>query len=161
MRRTMSGSSCITSILQIKHLKIEVKICRSSHSANFGLDSTYLLTLISRLFPATHPSSGRYVQRLQVNSAGRVGRGGIYGRFEGRGGRSRGGQGGCVGLGKGNRNQSENGVDISNTTRRYGKEEWSRLSYDTQERMTGFSPRCPLQSYSLVCIKSNLFIVGI
>ena len=37
------------------YLKTEVNICRSSHSASSKTSSTYLSTVISRLFPETHP----------------------------------------------------------------------------------------------------------
>ena len=36
-------------------LKTEVNICRSSHSDSFETASTYLATVISRLFPETQP----------------------------------------------------------------------------------------------------------
>ena len=39
------------------------------------------------------------------------------------------------GIVKVNRNQSENGVDISDTTRRYEKEKWPRIRCDTQQRI--------------------------
>ena len=51
--------------------------------------------------------------------------------FEGIGVHGRGGQVGCRGRCKGNINQSENSFDISNPTRWYGKEEWSRLRCNT------------------------------
>ena len=38
-----------------KDLKTEVNIYRSIHSASFEIASTYLSTVISHLFPATHP----------------------------------------------------------------------------------------------------------
>ena len=74
-----------------KYLKTEANICRSSHSASFETASTYLSIIISRLFPVTQPSSGRYGWIQQVNSSLRVGRGGRGVRFTGRGGRGRGG----------------------------------------------------------------------
>ena len=42
------------------YYKTEVNICRFNHSDSFTLASTYLLTCISRLFPATQTLSGRY-----------------------------------------------------------------------------------------------------
>ena len=50
-----------------KNLKTEVNTCRFSHSASFKKTSTYLSTVISRLFPGTQPSSGRYGRIWQVN----------------------------------------------------------------------------------------------
>ena len=58
-------------------LETEVNICRSSHSASFDTASTYISTVISRLLTETQPSSGRCGRRMQVNSSGRVLRGGI------------------------------------------------------------------------------------
>ena len=57
-------------------LKTEVNICRYSHSDSFDKASTHLSTVLSCLFPATQPSSGRYGRRWQVNSAGRGVKGG-------------------------------------------------------------------------------------
>ena len=103
-------------------LKTGVNIFRSGHSAIFKTASTYLSTVISCPFPENQPSSVRYARRRKVKSSGRGGRGGRSGLFEGRGGHGRGVRGGHVGRGTGNKNQSENGVDISNPTRWYGKE---------------------------------------
>ena len=104
------------------NLKTEVNIYRSNHIYSFQKASTYLSTVILHLFPDTQPSSGRYGRRRQVNSDGRGGRGDIGDRFEGRRVRGRGGRGGKIVQDKGNRNQSENGVDISNPTKCYGEE---------------------------------------
>ena len=77
-----------------KYLKTEVNIFRSSHSASFETALTYISTVISHLFPATQPSSGRYGQIRQVNSAG-IGEGGFRdGWFEGNVGHGSGGRGG-------------------------------------------------------------------
>ena len=46
--------------------KMEVDICRTSHSVSFKTSSTYLSTVISRLFPANQKSSGRHGRRRQV-----------------------------------------------------------------------------------------------
>ena len=56
---------------QNKNLKNEVNIYISIHSASFKKASTYLSTVISRLFLETRLSSGSYGWRRQVNSAGR------------------------------------------------------------------------------------------
>ena len=61
-------------------LKIEVKICSSSHSSTFFKSSTYLSTVVERLYPSAKPSSGRFIES-SIYTAGR----GDHGR--GRGGR--------------------------------------------------------------------------
>ena len=38
------------------YLKTEVTICRSSHSSTFSKATTYLSTVVSRLYPSTNPS---------------------------------------------------------------------------------------------------------
>ena len=48
------------------NFKTEVNICRYSHSASFETASTYLSKVISRLLPATQPSSGIYGRIWQV-----------------------------------------------------------------------------------------------
>ena len=69
-----------------KDLKSEVNICRYSHNASFEKYSTYVSTVLLRLFPETQTSSGSYGQRQKINSDGRGLRGGRGGIFEGRGG---------------------------------------------------------------------------
>ena len=56
-------------------LKTEVNICRSSHSSTFVKESTYLSTVVSRLYPYTNPSLGLFRKR-SIYSAGRGDRGG-------------------------------------------------------------------------------------
>ena len=102
-------------------LKTDVDICIYSHSACSKTAYKYLSTFISCLLPATQPSSGMYGWRRKINSAGRGGRGGRGGRFEVRGGRHSVDRAGRGGRGKININHSENGVDISDPTRWYGK----------------------------------------
>ena len=118
-----------------KDLKTEVYIYRSIHSDSFNTYYTYLSTFISRLLTATQPSSGRNGQILQVNTAGREVRGGRAGRFRGKWGHGRGVLGVHGVRGKLDINQSENGVGISDPTRWYGKEELSRLIWNTQQRI--------------------------
>ena len=110
-----------------KDFQMTVNICRSSHSDNFVQASTYLQTEVARIFPEAQPSSGRYGKRRYVKAFGRGGgRGGRgRGRLGGRGGRGQGGRG----RGKPNK---ENGVDISDPTRWYDKEELSALSSATR-----------------------------
>ena len=44
-------------------LKTEINICRSSHSSTFVKASTYLSTVVERLYPSANPSSGRLRKR--------------------------------------------------------------------------------------------------
>ena len=76
-------------------LNTEVNICRSSHSSTFFKVSTYLSTVVARLYPSANPSSGRFRKR-SIYDAGRGNRGGGRGGcFNGRGcGRGRGGRSG-------------------------------------------------------------------
>ena len=76
-------------------LKTEVSICRSSHSSTCFKASTYLSTVVARLYPYSNPSSGRSIKH-SIYAAGRGDRGyGICGHFNGRGCGS-----GCVGGGR-------------------------------------------------------------
>ena len=64
-------------------LKTEVNIFRSSHSSTFFKASTYLSTVVARLYPSSNPSSGRFRKRI-IYAAGREDRGGRRGgRFNG------------------------------------------------------------------------------
>ena len=87
------------------NLKTEVNICRYSHGDSFETAYTYILAVISHLLTATQIYIGGYGKRWQVNSSGKVVRGGICGLFEFIGGRNGGGQGGHGEQGKGNINQ--------------------------------------------------------
>ena len=76
-------------------LNTEVNICRSSKSSKFFKASTYLSTVVTRLYPYANPSSGRFRKR-SIYAAGHGDRGGGRGgRFNGRGlNRGRVGRGG-------------------------------------------------------------------
>ena len=118
-------------------LKTQISICRDSHSATFVTAITFLQTGIARIFPVTHQSGRGIRGRRQINSTGRSGRGRFGGRGRGRGyGRGRGrGRGGDRG-GRGTSYygpRMENGVDISDFTRYFDKEEWNKLSYETRD----------------------------
>jgi hypothetical protein len=128
-------------------LKTEVNICRSFHAASFENAATYMATVVSRIFPSSQPSSGRY-NRRGISATGRGGRGEYNGGGRGRGrggrGRGRGGRDGGRGRGRGrggggrgggSGSQTENGVDISDVTRWYGEIEWDKLSHATQIRI--------------------------
>ena len=104
-------------------LKTEVKIYRSPYSSTFVKASTYLYTVVLRLYLSANPSSGRSRKR-NIYAAGRGDRGGGRGgRFNVRG-RGR-GSGGIGGLGRGGHLQggcgggsvaNENGIGISDVT---------------------------------------------
>ena len=129
-------------------LKTEFNICRSSHSSTFFKASTYLSTVVARLYPPSNPSSGRSRKR-SIYDAGRGDLdGGICGRFNGRGrdrgcggrcGRGRGGhvQGGCGG----GSSAHENGIDISDVTCYFEYQEWAALSNYTRIRITEYLVR--------------------
>eukprot|EP00979_Chaetoceros_neogracilis_P018862 scaffold11348_cov779-Chaetoceros_neogracile.AAC.1 len=106
-----------------------------------------MATVVSRIFPSSQPSSGRY-NRRGISATGRGGRGEYNGGGRGRGrggrGRGRGGRDGGRGRGRGrggggrgggSGSQTENGVDISDVTRWYGEIEWDKLSHATQIRI--------------------------
>ena len=66
-------------------LKTEVNFFSSSHSSIFVKASTYLYTVVARLYPSTNPSSGRFRKR-SIYDAGHGDRdGGRGGSFNGRG----------------------------------------------------------------------------
>ena len=74
-------------------LNTEVTIFRSPHSSTFVKASTYLSTVVTRLYPYSNPSSGRFINR-SIYAAGRgdlgSGRCGLFnirGHGRGRGGR--------------------------------------------------------------------------
>ena len=44
-------------------LKTEINICRSSHSSKFFKASTYLSSVVARLYPSANPSSCHFRKR--------------------------------------------------------------------------------------------------
>ena len=74
-------------------LNKEFNICRSSHLSKFVKSSTYLSTVVVRLYPSTNSSSGRFIKRSIYATgsgdcgSGRGGRFNVKGRNIGRGGR--------------------------------------------------------------------------
>ena len=101
-------------------LKTKVNICRSSQLSTFLKASTYLYTVVARLYPSTNPSSSCFRKR-SIYATGHGDRGsGRGGSFNGRGcGRGRVGIGGQVrgvhgrGGHGGGSSAYENGIDIS------------------------------------------------
>ena len=90
-------------------LKTEVKIFKSSNLSKFVKASTYLHTLVARIYPSANPSSGRFRKR-SIYATGRGDHGdGRGGRFNGRGTR---------------------------VTRYFEDSEWDELSKDTSKKIT-------------------------
>ena len=124
-------------------LKKEVKICRSSQSSTFVKASTYLSTVVARLYPSDNPSSKRFRKRI-IYAAGRgdrgVKRGGnVNDRGCGIGRGGRGVQGRVVHVQVvcgGGSSAHENGIDISDFTPYFEDSEWAALSNDTTKRIT-------------------------
>ena len=87
---TLYGEHMVEHILdqimsQNKELKAIFNIFRSAHLSKFVKESTYLSTVIARLYPSANPSSRRFRKR-SIYSAGRGDRGVRRGgRFNGRG----------------------------------------------------------------------------
>jgi hypothetical protein len=105
---------------------------------DFVLAANKMSERVATAFPAMQQTGcGRNVASTQTGGRGRGrGRGGRGGRF-GRGGGGRGrGQGGRGQGGRGNPNGSQtyNGVDISDLTRYFLPEEWSKLSSQLQAK---------------------------
>jgi len=113
-----------------KDFQMAVNICRSRFTNDFVNASIFLQTEVARIFPESQPSSGRYNKRRYVKAFGR----GNGGRGGGRGRGRTGGRGGRGGRGRGNNNMAskENGIDISDPTRWYEKEELNALSRETR-----------------------------
>ena len=105
-------------------LKTEVNICRSSHWSTFFKASTYLSTVVTRLYPSVNSSSVCFRER-SIYASGHGyrggGRGGRFygrGRVIGRGGRVVQGRGVNVQVGRGGGSGApENGIYISDVTR--------------------------------------------
>ena len=124
-------------------LKTEVNICKSSHSSTFFKASTYLSSVLVRIYPSANPSLGRFRKRSiyatvrgdrGIRRCGRFngsvcgrGCGGKYGKF--RGGHVQGCHGGVSGA-------YENGIDISDVTRHFEDSEWATILNDTRKSIT-------------------------
>jgi hypothetical protein len=100
-------------------VKTQVSICRASYSDDFVQASTYMSREISRIFPSSNVSSSSFGK-----------------------GRQRGGSRNVSSLGnRGKRNgkrsivEKNNGVDISDLTRYYTKEEWKKLDANVKKRI--------------------------
>jgi hypothetical protein len=100
-------------------VKTQVSICRANYSGSFVQASTYMSREISRIFPASNVAS--------VN----------FGKGKNRGGRNVSSlkNGGKKGKRKGLIVDKNNGVDISDLTRFYSKEEWKKLDADVRKKI--------------------------
>ena len=133
-------------------LKTAISICRENHGDTFTKAVTFMQTNISRIFPS-HGKTTR--SRRQIHASGGNNRDG--GKFGGnnKGGRgrsrgSRGGRGNNRGsdkkrsfdhygppnsnVAKSNR-EFDNGVDVTDKTRRYTDDEWWSLSREMQDKI--------------------------
>ena len=144
-------------------LKTEVNICRSLHSSSFFKSSTYLSTVVARLYPSENPSSGHFRKRsIYATFRGSHCRGiGRY--FNGRGhGIRSGGIGirgrllhGIVSHG-GDRGTYENGNDVSDVTRYFEHLEWAAFSKNTRKSITEYTVRTNFLVNKNSCITSSI-----
>lgn len=105
--------------IQCNHseVKTQVSICRASHASDFVQASTYMSREISRIFPNSNVASftfgkGRNKNR-NVSSVNN----------KGRNGKRKGGK------------EMNNGVDISDRTRYYTREEWGKLDAASRKKI--------------------------
>jgi hypothetical protein len=98
-------------------VKTQVSICRASYSSNFVQASTYMSREISRIFPSSNVSSTSFGKGKQRGGSRNVSSLGNKGKKNGK--RS------IV--------EKNNGVDISDLTRYYSKEEWKKTRCKCQE----------------------------
>ena len=109
--------------IQCNHgeVKTQVSICRASYASDFVQASTYMSREISRIFPNLNVASISFGK----------------GKNKGRNVSSITGKGKREGK-KGKRNRGKvlnNGVDISDHTRYYSKEEWAKLDSDVRKKI--------------------------
>jgi hypothetical protein len=99
-------------------VKTQVSICRANYSRSFVEASTYMSREISRIFPSSNVASSN------------------FGKGKNRGGRNVSSmkQSGQRGKRKG-LIVKNNGVDISDLTRYYSKEEWRKLDADVKKKI--------------------------
>lgn len=106
--------------IQCNHaeVKTQVSICHASFSNDFVQASTYMAKEISRIFPSSNIAS--------VN----------FGKGKGKGQNmsSTGTRARC-GKRKGGPSNKNNGVDISDPTRYFSKEEWKKLDADVRKKI--------------------------
>jgi hypothetical protein len=99
-------------------VKTQVSICRASYSSTFVEASTYMSREISRIFPSSNVASATYGKGKQRNASRNISS--LKNRRQ-----------------KGKRLivEKNNGVDISDLTRYYSKEEWKKLDADVKKRI--------------------------
>lgn len=106
--------------IQCNHgeVKTQVSICRASYSADFVQASTYMSREISRIFPNSNVASISF------------GKGKYKGRnvsaIKGKGKKKRAG---------GKNVEMNNGVDVTDRTRYYSKDEWKKLDPDVRKKI--------------------------
>jgi hypothetical protein len=102
-------------------VKTQVSICRASYSQTFVDASTYMSREISRIFPSSNVASTSFGKGKNRNPNRNV---------SSLGNRNKQG-------GKRSIVEKNNGVDISDLTRFYTKEEWKKLDADVKKRILG------------------------
>jgi hypothetical protein len=110
-------------------VKTQVSICRASYSSTFVEASTYMSREISRIFPSSNVASSTYGKGKHRNSNRNVSS--LKNRRQ---------------RGKRLIAEKNNGVDISDLTRYYSKEEWKRLDADVRKRILDNPARKKLRS---------------
>jgi hypothetical protein len=107
--------------IQTNHgeVKTQVSICRASYSGTFVEASTYMSREISRIFPSSNVASSNFGKGKQRNTNRNV---------SSLNNRNRSG-------GKRSIVEKNNGVDISDLTRFYTKEEWKKVDADVKKRI--------------------------
>ena len=108
--------------IQCNHaeVKTQVSICRASFASDFVQASTYMAKEISRIFPTSNVASISFGRGNNRSKGGR--NVSSAGRGRGRGGGKR-------------RGTFNNGIDISDQTRYYSKEEWAKLDPEVKKKI--------------------------
>jgi hypothetical protein len=100
-------------------VKTQVSICRASYSNTFVEASTYMSREISRIFPSSNVASSTFGKGKQRGSNNR--------NVSSLKNRKQKGKRSIV--------EKNNGVDISDLTRYYSKDEWRKLDADVKKRI--------------------------
>lgn len=103
-------------------VKTQVSICRASYSGSFVQASTYMSREISRIFPSSNVASVSFGKGKSRESRGGRNVSSLKNRVQ-------------KGKRKGLIVEKNNGVDISDLTRFYSKEEWAKLDADVKKKI--------------------------
>jgi len=119
-------------------VKTQVSICRANYSGSFVQASTYMSREISRIFPSSNVSSSNF-------GKGKT-RGSRNVSSSKQNGHNKGKRKGLI--------VKNNGVDISDLTRFYTKEEWKKLDPDVKKRILE-SPACKKKNLKRISVASQ------